>query len=132
MAQSADVLTLEEAHWRVMSKITEVETFLQQHTTVGGLHQSQRARAGELHRTLARQSSILRILWHAEPNEARYHNMREWINVIEDEVETKLRAMEVFALVREKQYLDDSQAGAQATSSHVGWIVLPQRQGAKT
>ena len=58
--------------------------------------------------------------------------MRERINVIEDEVETKLRAMEVFVQVLEKQYLRDGQAGAQAASSHVGWIFLPQRWGAKT
>ena len=51
MAQPADGLKLEEAHWRVMSKITEVEKFLQQHTypnADGNLRPEQWAEAEDL------------------------------------------------------------------------------------
>ena len=69
-----------------MSKITEVERFLQQHTTVGSLRSEQWAEAGDLQRKLAHRVLILKILWHAEPDEAKFHSMSDWITVIEDEV----------------------------------------------
>ena len=49
MALSAGDLTMEEAHWRVMSKSTEIKKFLQQHTyanVVGNLRSEQWAEAG--------------------------------------------------------------------------------------
>ena len=132
MAHSADVLTLEEAHWRVMSKITEVERFLQRHTTIGSLHLEQWAEAGDLQQKLAHRLSIMKILWHAEPDEARFHGMRDWITVIEDKVRTKLRAMDVFVRVRERRLLNEHNAGVQITPDPAGGGVLPWREEATT
>ena len=132
MAHSADLLTLEKAHWRVMSKITEVERFLQLHTTVGSLCSEQWAEAGDLQWKLAHRLLILKILWHAEPDEVRFHGMSNWITVIEDEVRTKLRAMEVFVRVRERRLPSEHNAGVQTTPDPAGGGVVPQREEATT
>ena len=132
MAHLAEVLTMEEAHWRVMSKITEVERFLQERrTTVGPLHPEQWTEAGNLHRKLAQRLSLLKILWHAEPDEARFHGMREWITVIEDEVYTKLGAMEVFMRTKENWFVD-TRAGGQTTHGPADGGVVPLRKEATT
>jgi hypothetical protein len=65
MAQQADGLTLEEAHWRVMSKITEIEKFLQQNTypfTDGNLCPEQWTEAEDLQRRLEHRLSMMKML----------------------------------------------------------------------
>ena len=39
---------------------------------------------------MAHQVMIFKILWHAEPNEARFENLQEQVTVVEGEVRTKL------------------------------------------
>ena len=46
-AEQEPILTLEEALWRVMSKLAEVEYFLQQYESVGYLVNNQHAEASE-------------------------------------------------------------------------------------
>ena len=91
----------EEAHWRVMSKITGVERSLQRRTTVGSLHSEQRAEANDLHRQLEQ--------------------------VFKDEVKTQLRAMEVFAQIGEKRLPSEHIAGVQTTPDLAGGGVIPRR-----
>ena len=87
------LLTLEEAYWRVMSKITEVEDFLQWHTTVGSITYGQRIKAGELHRTLTNRTMYLQLVLHSEPDKATFYNTRDWVEIIEEENMTKLEAI---------------------------------------
>ena len=109
-----------------MSKITEVEKFLQRHTTVGNLRPEQWTEAGEFQGKLTHR---LLILWHAEPDKARFYGMSTWITVIEDEVRTKLRAMEVFIRVRERRLPYAHNAGVQ-TPDPAGGGIVPRREEA--
>ena len=93
LAGPGPILTLEEAYWRVMSKITEVEDFLHRHTTVGSITYGQRIKAGELHRTLTNQTMYLQLVWRSEPDEATFYNTRDWVEIIEEETATKLEAI---------------------------------------
>ena len=69
MAQPADGLTMEEAHTKIKTKITEIEGFIQRHKMVGSLGSEQRAEAGALQRKLEHRLLYLKILWYAEPND---------------------------------------------------------------
>ena len=39
---------------------------------------------------------LFNILWQAEPNEARFEDLPEWVAIVEDEARTKLKALELF------------------------------------
>ena len=84
-------------------KHVDVEKFLKQHTTIRNPHPEEWTEAKESKKKLMQQSSLLRILWLSEPNEARYHSISDWITTIKDEVRTKLRALEVFIRARERR-----------------------------
>ena len=103
-----------------MTKITEIEEFIRRRMTVGSLRSTPWAEAGDLQRMLAHQLSILKILWYAEPDEVRFENLSDWITVIEVEVRTKLRAMEVFIQVRTMRTLTGHDVGVQTTTDPAG------------
>jgi hypothetical protein len=77
MAQPADGLTLETAHKKLKTQITEIEGFIQRHTTVGSLGSEQRAEAGVLQRKLEHRLSYLKILWYAEPDEVKFEELTD-------------------------------------------------------
>ena len=83
MAQSANdlrtpdpILTLEEASWKVMATLTEVEDFVTQCKAVGYVTRNQRCEADVLSHTLTKQIVYLNLIWSSEPNEAKFHNAR--------------------------------------------------------
>jgi hypothetical protein len=96
MAQSATNLTLGPAHKRLKTKITEIDRFLQLHAMVGSLDSTQQTEAGDLRQKLERRLGYLKILWYAEPNEAKFEELTEWIAGVDDEVWRTIRVMMVF------------------------------------
>jgi hypothetical protein len=85
MAQSATNLTLGPAHNKLKTKITKIERFLQRHAMVGCLDSTQQTEAGELRHKLKHRLGYLKILWYAEPNEAKFEELTEWITGVDDE-----------------------------------------------
>ena len=76
MAQSAtNTLTLGTAHKKLMTKITEIKRFLQQHAMVGCLDSILQMEAGELRQQLRHRLGYLKILWYAEPNVAKFEEL---------------------------------------------------------
>ena len=104
MAHPADVLTRGEArcHWRVMSRITEIERSLGRHTTVGNLCSKQRVEAQDLHQQLAR--------------------------IFDKEVKTQLGAREGFARIGEDRLPSEHGAGGvQTTPDPTGGGIISRR-----
>ena len=95
--------TLEDTHKKVIGKLTNIEHFIQQHMMVGHLLKDPLVEASKLQYTMAHHVSIFKILWQAELTEARFENLRECVAIIDSEVRTKLRALELFMRLRKKQ-----------------------------
>jgi hypothetical protein len=91
MVQLAHVPTLEGAHKKVMEKITGTEHFIRRRMVDECLRPAPRVGASELRRTMAYRMFVLKTLWHAEP---KFKNLGEWIAIVKDEVQTKLKALE--------------------------------------
>ena len=87
------ILTLEEAYWKVMATLTEVEDFVTQCKAVGYVTRSQRCEADVLSHTLTNQIVYLNLIWSSEPNEAKFHNAREWVEIIAEEAEVMLTSV---------------------------------------
>jgi hypothetical protein len=56
--------------------------------------------AGDLRQKLERRLGYLKILWYAEPNEAKFEELMEWIADIDDEVRQTIQVMTVFMRAR--------------------------------
>jgi hypothetical protein len=132
MAQPADGLTMEEAHTKIKTKITEIEGFIQQHKTVGSLCSERRAEAGDLRRKLEHRLSILKIFWYAEPDEDKFEELSNWITDVGDEVQRTLNVMEVFMKVREMRLLTEHDAGVKTITDPAGVDVVLQSTEATT
>jgi hypothetical protein len=132
MAQPADGLTLETAHKKLKTRITEIEGFIQQHTTVGSLGSEQRAEAGALQRKLEHRLSYLKILWYAKPDEVKFEELTDWITDVEDEVRRTLKVMEVFMKVREMRLKTEHNAGVKMITDPAGADVVLQSTEATT
>ena len=132
MAQPADGLTLGAAHKKLKTRITEIEGFIQRHTTVGSLGSEQRAEAGALQHKLENRLSYLKILWYAEPDEDKFEELSNWITDFGDEVERTLNVMEVFMKVREMRLLTEHDAGVKTITDPAGVDVVLQGTEATT
>jgi hypothetical protein len=132
MAQPADGLTMEKAHTKIKTQITEIEGFIQRHKMVGSLGSEQRAEAGALRRKLEHRLSYLKILWYAEPNKVRFEELSNWITDVGDEVRRTLNVMEVFMKVREMRLLTEHDAGVKTITDPAGVDVVLQSTEATT
>ena len=86
-------LTLEEAYWKVISTITEVDDLTYVCTTTGFTTPNQRLEADNLHRMLVDQNIYLRDVWQNEANIEKLYNTRELIQIIDKDVSAKLAAI---------------------------------------
>ena len=100
MAQSATnlrtpdpLLTLEEASWKVMATLTEVEDFITQCKAVGHVTRDQRYEADILSHTLTKQIVYLNLIWSSEPDEDKFHNAREWVEIIAEDAGVMLTSV---------------------------------------
>ena len=93
LAGENPALTLEEAYWRVISTITEVDDLTYVCTTTGFTTPNQRLEADNLHRMLVDQNIYLRDVWRNEANIEKLYNTRELIQIIDEDVLAKLEAM---------------------------------------
>jgi hypothetical protein len=101
MAHSAtDNLTLGTAHKKLTTKIAEINAFLQRHAMVGSLDTILQTEAGDLRKQLRHRLGYLKILWHAEPNVAKFKELQEWITGVDDEVRQKIHVLTVFMRAR--------------------------------
>ena len=94
LAETEPILTLEEALWRVMSKLAEVEYFRQRYKSVGCFVNNQCFEAGELKRTLTNQTRYLDLIWHSESNKARFLTTWEWVEIVPEETSVKVAAID--------------------------------------
>jgi hypothetical protein len=84
------------SHRKLKTQITEIERFLQRHAMVGCLDSTQQTEAGELRQKLEHRLGYLKILWYAEPNEAKFEELTEWITDVGDMVRRTINVMTVF------------------------------------
>jgi hypothetical protein len=85
-----------------------------------------------LQRRLANRLSIMKILWYAEPDEAKFEDLTDWITVIGDEVKKTLNVMEVFMQIREMRLLTEHDAGGETITDPAGVYVVLQDTEATT
>ena len=88
------ILTLEEAYWRVMLTLTEIDDFIFTHTAAGFITRDQRFKAEDLYRTLTDQNVYLDLMWRSEANNDKFCNTREWVQIITEETSMKLAAIQ--------------------------------------
>ena len=132
MAQSASNLTLGPAHKKLTTKITEINRFLKRHAMVGSLDSTQQTEAGDLRQKLERRLGYLKILWYAEPNEAKFEELTEWITDVEDEVRGTINVMTVFMRVREMRLKTEHNEGVKTITDPAGVDVVLQSTEATT
>ena len=132
MAQSAtDNLTLGTAHKKLTTKIAEINTFLQRHAMVGSLDTILQTEAGDLRKQLRHRLGYLKILWHAEPNVAKFEELQEWITGVDDEVRQKIHVLTVFMRARGARLTEHDKDGRSATDHPAGVaVVLPETEAA--
>ena len=93
LAGKNPALTLEEAYWRVISTITEVNDLTYICTKAGFTTSNQQLEADNLHCILVDQNIYLNVVWQNEANIEKLYNTRELIQIIDEEVLAKLAAM---------------------------------------
>jgi hypothetical protein len=120
------------AHKKLKTQITEIERFLQQHTMVGSLSSQQQAEAGELRHKLEHRLGYLKILWYAEPDEAKFEELTEWITDVEDEVRRMINVMTVFMRVRGMRLKTEHDEGVKTITDPAGVDVVLQSTEATT
>ena len=76
-----------------MTTLTEVEDFVVQCKATGYITRQQRREADDLHRTLTNHTVYLDTIWRSEANEAKFHNSREWVEIIVEETEITLASV---------------------------------------
>ena len=86
-------LTLEEAYWRVISIITEVDDFTYVCNKAGFTTSHQRREADNLRHILVDQNTCLHTVWQNEADVEKLYNTRELMEIINEEVITKLADM---------------------------------------
>ena len=130
MAQSAtDNLALGTAHKKLTTKIAEINTFLQRHAMVGSLNTILQTEAGDLRKQLRHRLGYLKILWHAEPNVAKFEELQEWITGVDDEVRQKIHVLMVFMRARGARLTEHDKDGRSGTNHPAGAaIVLPETE----
>jgi hypothetical protein len=134
MAQSAtDNLTLGTAHKKLTTKITEINKFLERHAMVGSLDTILQTEAGELRQQLRHRLGYLKILWHAEPNVAKFEELQEWITGVEDEVRQIIHVLTVFMRSRGARLkTGHDKDGGSTTNYPAGFAVVLQETEAAT
>ena len=85
LAAPDPIPTLEEAYWKVMTTLTEVEDFVIQCKAVDHVTHELRREAGVLHRTLTNETFYMDALWRSEGNVAKFNNAKTWIEMIAQE-----------------------------------------------
>ena len=93
LAGTTPLLTLEEAYWQVMSKLTEVDDFVYEHKTAGFITQEQRSKAENLYRTLMDRNMDLDLIWRSETDIDKFCNTHEWVQIIAGEASATLAAI---------------------------------------
>ena len=93
LAGEHHALSLEEAYWRVMSKITEVDDFTYTCNKAGFTTSHQRREADNLRHILVDQNTCLHTVWQNEADVEKLYNTRELMEIINEEVITKLADM---------------------------------------
>ena len=93
LAGEHHALSLEEAYWRVMSKITEVDDFTYVCNKAGFTTSHQRREADNLRHILVDQNTCLHTVWQNEADVEKLYNTRELMEIINEEVITKLADM---------------------------------------
>ena len=86
-------LSLEEAYWRVMSKLTEVDDFTYVCNKAGFTTSHQRREADNLRHILVDQNTYLHTVWQNEANVEKLYNTRELVQIIDEEVLAKLATL---------------------------------------
>ena len=124
MAQSATNLTLGTAHKKLKTQITEIERFLQRHAMVGCLDSTQQTEAGKLRQKLERRLGYLKILWYAEPNEAKFEELTEWITRVDDEVRRRVNVMTVFMRARGTRLKTEHDEGGKSITDHPAGVAV--------
>jgi hypothetical protein len=124
MVQSASNLTLGPAHKKLTTKITEIDRFLQRHAMVGSLDSTQQTEAGDLRQKLERRLGYLKILWYAEPNEAKFEELTEWIVDVDDEVRRTIQVMTVFMRARGAWLKTEHDESGKSTIDHPAGVAV--------
>ena len=124
-------LTIEEAHTKIKTKVTETEGFIKGPKTVESLWSEKQAEDGDLRRKLENRLSILKTLWYAESDEVKFKDLSNWITIIEEEVKRTLTIMEVLTQVR-KMRLNEHYPGVKTITDPSGVDVLLQDTEAAT
>ena len=123
MAQSAtDNLALGTAHKKLTTKIAEINTFLQRHAMVGSLDTILQTEAGDLRKQLRHRLGYLKILWHAEPNVAKFEELQEWITGVDDEVRQKIHVLTVFMRARGAWLKTEHNESGKSTIDHLAGV----------
>ena len=77
-----------------MSTLTKVDDFIHTCPAAGFVTCDQRFQAEDLHRTLSDQTEYLDLMWCSEADEVKFHNTREWVEIITEETAITLAAIQ--------------------------------------
>ena len=113
MAQSAYVPrwagrptpTLEDSYDSLMANSSRIVQLIEQHMATGHLLDQPWEEARNLRTATAHDVFILDCLWRSEPDVTRFENLRKWVAVVKADTKSKLKALDLFVRLRERQRL---------------------------
>ena len=111
MAQSAyeprwagrPIPTLEDSYDSLMANSSRVIRLIERHMAIGHLLKNPWEEAHNLRTATAHDAFLFDCLWRSEPNGARFENLREWVAVVKADARSKLKALDLFIRLQERQ-----------------------------
>ena len=113
MAQSAyesrwagrPIPTLEGSYDSLVANSSRIVHLIEQHMATGHLQDQPWEEASQLRTATAHDVFILDCLWRSEADATRFENLRKWIAVVKADTKSKLKALDLFVRLRERQRL---------------------------
>ena len=111
MAQSAyephwagrPIPTLEDSYDSLMANSTRIIQLIERHMAIGHLLETPWEEARTLRDMTTHDAFLFDCLWRSEPDVARFENLREWVAVVKTDARSKLKALDLFMRLRERQ-----------------------------
>ena len=111
MAQSAyeprwagrPIPTLEDSYNSLMANSARIVQLVDRHMAIGHLLETPWEEARTLRDRTTNDEFLFDCLWRSEPDAKKFENLREWVAVVKTDARSKIKALDLFMRLRERQ-----------------------------
>ena len=97
--------TLEGSYDSLVANLSRIVNLIEQHMATGHLQDQPWEEASRLRTATAHDVFILDCLWQSEADVTRFENLRQWVAIVKADTKSKLKALDLFVRLRERQRL---------------------------